>query len=552
MKLNRSTLRATLVFASLPALLVFGREALAQDPPPPAPPPAAPTATATEAPPAAPPAAPAGRPDKETNCKDRIDEDGDTVVDCADSDCYDKPECKPTGLAEKSNSLCSDFVDNDGDGSIDCEDNDCHGVGISVCKGSYKGTTSGSQNAGVDMPMDLPELGQGISVEELIGKGSDKDGERNDQLCSDGLDNDNDGRTDCADFGCRFDPSVAVCTGNPGVRFSIVSQISQSHFFQQAPTSTAPENDTRFSALQLRALGPIKGLNNSFFLLSMRAEKTPRLTFAMFQVAISKWGHYLNINSGGGGLTAEGIRSISKAPLVEPAYYMLSSFEGGNGAAAEIGGPIDSSGRLAFRTFVSGGAGRWSGNVGGRYYTDNNTNYTYGGGAQVTVNMVGHWSRYDNPILYVPVPLTIAMNVGAKFDVRQVERYPAGNAQAFIRWKRLSLSSEFYGKRELEFKTNQMAWNVTAGVLLWPKHFFLAADYGQYRADDMQNPPEDMSSDVAKQRDEQMARAALHWFFYQNVGVITALYKWREVKETRNLKDGYKESEARLVAQFWF
>ena len=549
MKLNRSTVRATLMLASLPALLAFGREALADDPPA-APAPSGSASQAEPAPP--PPAAPAARPEKETNCKDRIDEDGDTVVDCADSDCYNAPECRPSGLAEKSNSLCSDFVDNDGDGSIDCEDNDCHGPGISVCKGSYKGTTAGMTGANNDMPMDLPELGQGVSVEELIGKGSDKDGERNDTLCSDGIDNDNDGRTDCADFGCRFDPSVSVCTGNPGVRFSIVSQITQSHMFQKAPTSTAPDDDTRFSALQLRALGPVKGLNNSFFLLSMRAEKTPRLTFAMFQVRISEKGHYLNINSGGGGLTAEGIRSISKAPLVEPAYYMLSSFEGGNGAAAEIGGPIDSMGRLQFRTFVAGGAGRWSGNVGGRYFVDNNTNYTYGGGAQVTFNIVGNWSRYDTPILYVPVPLTVALNLGGKFDVRQVERYPAGNVQSFIRWKRLSLSGEFYGKRELEFKTNQMAWNVTAGVLLWPKHFFLAADYGQYRADEMANPPADLSSDIAKQRDEQMARAALHWFFYQNVGVMTAMYKYRDVKATRDLKDGYKEEEARLVAQFWF
>ena len=542
MKLNRSPLRATLMIACLPAMMLLGREASAEPAP------------AEGDAPAAPAPSDATRPDKETNCKDRIDNDGDTVVDCADSDCYSAPECKPNGLPEKSNGMCSDFVDNDGDGQIDCEDSDCQGQGITVCKGSYKGQGGAAMNSS-ELPMDLPDLGQGMSVEDLIGQAGDKDGERTDELCSDGVDNDRDGRTDCADFGCRFDPSVTVCTGNPGIRFSVVSQITQSHLFQQSPTSTLPENDTRFSALQLRAMGPIKGLNNSFFLMSLRAEKTPRLTFAMFQVPLGHNGHYLNINSGGGGLTAEGIRSVSKAPLVDPAFYMLSAFEQGNGAAAEIGGPIDSLGRLHFRTFIAGGAGKWSGNVGGRYFVDNNTNYTFGGGGQVTINLVGHWSRYDNPILYVPVPLTVAVNVGGKYDRRQVERYGAGNAQTFVRWKRLSFSAEFYGKRELEFQSNQMAWNATAGVLVWPKNLFLAADFGQFRAGNLENPPADLSdagSDVRKQADEQMARVALHWFFYQNVGVLTGLYRYRDVRATRSGLAGYKEEDARLVGQFWF
>lgn len=549
MKSNRSHLRAHLVLAALPALVLVAQDALAQEPPPA--PPAAPSASE---PPPAPPAE-AAKPDHETNCHDRIDNDGDTVVDCADADCYNDPQCKPSGVPEKSNSLCTDFIDNDGDGAIDCEDSDCQGPGITACKGSYKAGAAGAGASTNELPMDLPDLGQGISVEELIGRGGDKDGERNDELCSDGIDNDGDGRVDCADFGCRFDPSVTVCTGNPGVRFSVVAQVSQIHFFEQQANASQPKDDTRFTALQLRALGPIKGLQNSFFLLSMRAEKTPRLTFAMFQIPVGHSGHYLNINSGGGGLTAEGIRSVAKAPLVDPAYYMLSSFEQGNGAAAEFGGPVDKTGTVMFRTFVAGGAGTWSGNLGGRYFKDNNTNFTYAAGAQVTLNAVGHWNRYDNPILYVPVPLTVAVNLGGKYDQRAVERYPAGNAQLFMRWKRLSLSAETYVKRELEFSSTQTAFNVTAGVLLWPKNFFLAADYGQYRAGNLENPPADISatgSAVQAQRDEQDARAALHWFFYQNVGVLTALYRWRDVRATRDQKDGYTESEGRLVGQFWF
>ena len=568
MKSNRSLLRAHLVLASLPALILFGQDALAQEPPPappaptgstapaPTPPSTAapaqpPAATAPAQPPAAPPAE-ATKPAHETNCHDRIDNDGDTVVDCADADCYNAPECKPSGVPENTNSLCSDFIDNDGNGEIDCEDPGCQGPGVTVCRGSYQ---RGGGAATSQVPEDLPDIGQGLSVEDLIGKGSDKDGERNDELCSDGIDNDGDGRVDCADFGCRFDPGVTVCNGNPGVRFSVVAQVTQSHFWENQANASQPKDDTRFSALQLRALGPIKGLQNSFFLLSMRAEKTPRLTFAQFQIPVGHSGHYFNINSGGGGLSAEAIRSIAKDPLVDPAYYMLSAFEQGNGAAAEFGGPLEPSGTLQFRTFVAGGAGTWTGNVGGRYFKDNNNNYTYAAGAQITTNIVGFYNRFDNPILFVPVPLTVAVALGGKYDRRAVERYPAGNAQAFVRWGRLSMSAETYLKRELEFKSTQVAFNAFVGLLLWPHHFFFAADYGQYRSGNLENPPADLSatgSAVQAQRDEQDARAALHWFFFRNVGVLTALYRWRDVRATRNQKDGWTEKEGRLVGQFWF
>ena len=501
-----------------------------------------------DAPPA--PAPAPAKTDKETNCTDRVDNDGDTVVDCADSDCYENAACKPSGLPEKTNSLCSDFVDNDGDGAVDCDDMDCQGPGITACKGSWRGPNSSGS-----APMDMPELRPGMSVEDLIGTGSDKDGERNDILCSDGIDNDGDGRTDCADFGCRFDPSVTVCTGNPDIRFSVVAQLSHSHFFEKDPSSTLPEDDTRVTALQLRALGPIRGIENSFFLLSMRAERTPRLTFAMFQIPVGER-FYLNVNSGGGSLSTGLIKSASKRPLIDPPYYLFSSFEQGNGAAVDFGGPITNNGAIQFRTYVAGGSGRYNGNVGGRYFRDEDVgNYTYSFGAQTTINFVGHYHRFDTGFLYTKVPTTAALTLGAKYDQRSLERYPAGNAQLAFRSGILSLEAEFYGKRELEFESTQYAYNVTGGVLLVPKNLFFAADYGAFIAGDLENPPEDLfdaGSDVRKQRDEMQARAALHWFFYRHVGVLTALYRYRDVKSSRDQKDGYKESEGRLVASYWF
>ena len=99
----------------------------------------------------------------------------------------------------------------------------------------------------------LPDLAPGKSVEDLIGKGDDKDGERSDEVCADGIDNDNDGRTDCADFGCRFDAQVSVCRENPGIRFSIVSHITQSFDFQEVERDRLKVvPDTRFSVLSFQ------------------------------------------------------------------------------------------------------------------------------------------------------------------------------------------------------------------------------------------------------------------------------------------------------------
>lgn len=401
----------------------------------------------------------------------------------------------------------------------------------------------------------MPELDEGMSVEDLIGTGSDKDGERNDVLCSDGIDNDGDGRIDCADFGCRFDPSVTVCSGNPGMRFSVVTQIAHSHYFEKDPMSTLPDDDTRVTALQLRALGPIRGIENSFFLISMRAERSPRLTFAMFQIPVGDR-FYLNVNSGGGSLSTGLIKSVSKRPLLDPPYYLFSSFEQGNGAAVDFGGPITDDGALQFRTYVAGGSGRYNGNIGGRYFKDEDVgNYTYSAGAQLRLNIAGYYDRFDTDYLYTTVPTTAALTVGGKYDQRPTERYPAANGRLIFRTGRLIVAGEFYGKRELEFESTQYAYNAMAGFLLLPKHLFLAADFGAFIAGDLENPPADLfdaGTDVRSQRDEQQARGALHWYFYRHVGVLSAMYRWRDVKSSRDQKDGYKESEGRLVASYWF
>ncbi len=491
---------------------------------------------------------------KETNCTNRADDDGDGMIDCADADCHDDAACKPDGKPENTDARCSDWVDNDGDGVMDCDDEDCEGLGVSVCKGSWKGDLAGGGKARVQTAAPGTSVANGLSDEgipleaissmgdstdfyELIGKFGDKDGERNDEVCSDGMDNDGDGRVDCADFGCRFDPEVTVCRGSPGVRFGVVSMVDGGRLattstpYGGADTTTTAST-TQFSKLQMTALGPIAAIQNSFFLLSMRMERTPRLSFAMFQMPLGNGGHFLNLNSGGGGLSAALITSTSKNLLIDPASYMYRAFEQANGAALEAYGPLVAGNRLTYRVFVAGGSGRSTGSVGGTYILNNDTSYTYGTGAQLGINVIGTYNRFDTPFLYTPVPTTLGFLAGVKWDQRAQERYPAANVLGVFRWNRIYAQAEVYGKRSIDYDANSIAYNATVGILAIPKWLLLAADYGAFVSQKMQNLPVNATSDLTKQLDEQQVRVAAHLYFWRNIGVLSMVFRDRRVGGT--------------------
>jgi hypothetical protein len=488
------------------------------------------------------PAPAEGPPATESACGDRSDNDGDAMIDCADADCASDAGCQPDGGAENNDARCSDWIDNDGNGHTDCDDAGCMAAGIQACRGSWD-ERGGSGGGDDENPLDALQAGE--SVEDLMGRLGDKDGEATNELCSDGDDNDGDGRVDCADLGCRFDPNVQVCRETPGMRFSVVSQLTQSYDFESKLA------DTRFTALQLRAFGPIPLIQDSFFLLSMRTERTPRLTFAMFQLPLGG-GHYLNVNSGGGTLSTALIRSQQKQLLIEPPFYLFSAFEQGNGASAEVGGPVDAKGRLEYRVFVGGGSGRSNGNVGGRYFTYDNTNYTWTVGAQVGVDLIGFTSRWDNPMLYTPVQTALGLTVGAKYDQRAQERYPAANVRGVFRQGRFYLEAETYMKQELAFESFQLAWNVGAGFLVWPKHLYLTADVGQYLPGEMKKPPTVAETDIRRQLEETQSRAGLHWYFWRNIGVLSAIYTHRDVESLREGDPATKERELKFVGQYRF
>lgn len=482
---------------------------------------------------------------REENCTDRVDNDNDGVVDCGDSDCEAAPNCKPGQGQENSNTLCSDWVDNDGDGHVDCDDSNCQGAAVTVCQGSWRGAleTGGGAASMVDGGEDVPELGEGQTVEDLIGTGSDKDGERNDHVCADGLDNDGDGRIDCADFGCRFDPSVSVCRGNPGMRFSVVGGMAQFYNIRDYRNGDGTM-DTRFTRLQLRTFGPIPLIDNSFFFISSRWEKTPRLTFAMFQVPLAG-NHKINLNSGGGGLSLGPIVGFGKHLLDEPAFYVTSAFQGGNGAAAEIQGPL-LAGALEYRAYLAGGAGRFTGNVGGRYFTYDNTNYTWSVGGLVQWNIIGVYSQWDVMRLYTPAPATLAVLVGAKFDQRASEQFPAAHIESVLRLGRVVARAEGYmkwahaktlhGASEVDFKYAPWAWNVQLGYLLWSKRLMLAADYGVFTADISDIDGDQIvvtnlkDSDLRRQLNEDQVRACAHVYVQRNIGIVSLCYKSRRVE----------------------
>jgi hypothetical protein len=312
-------------------------------------------------------------------------------------------------------------------------------------------------------------------------------------------------------------------------------------------------NDTRFSRLQLRTFGPIPQIQNSFYLISILAERTPRLTYAFFSIPIGNSGHSVNVNSGAAGLSQAQAVSIHKQLLVERTN-LFRSFEQFNSAAIEFTGPVPfvKQNKMYYRAFFAGGSGRFDGNVGGRQITNTKSNYPFMVGGQVGFNLIGYYSRFDTPFLYTPVPLTLGLIVGAKYDRREQEEYNAQNVQMGLRWKYITLNAELYAKQELNFKVNQMAYLAQLGILAIPKHLMIGADFGSYLAGSFKTPPVGgYSSLVREPRDEMQYRLALHWFFFRNIGVASIVYSYHFTEDGyRNQKTGLNENQVDRTFNF--
>ena len=176
-------------------------------------------------------------------CGDGVDNDDNGYVDCNDFSCSRSDDPAILALcaasAEDTVERCSDGEDNDGNGFIDCNDFSCSQSDnpdvLALC-----GTPEGGgndpeaaepllrrdrqrrqrlrglrrlqlpQRRGCVRTTSLPRIG--LPTRFLGSQEAPKKRLRR-TACEDGLDNDGDGYTDCADWDCSWNPLVTVCDG---------------------------------------------------------------------------------------------------------------------------------------------------------------------------------------------------------------------------------------------------------------------------------------------------------------------------------------------------
>jgi hypothetical protein len=133
----------------------------------------------------------------EIACHDMMDNDHDGLTDCGDPDCLGQScgaGCICASDAGFTETLCNDMLDNDKDGLTDCADPDCD---KKLC---------GTATVPFTCNMGQCNCNGGSQVNESGA------------LCSDGIDNDCNGKTDCADPTCdaqmctTADGGMGVCT----------------------------------------------------------------------------------------------------------------------------------------------------------------------------------------------------------------------------------------------------------------------------------------------------------------------------------------------------
>jgi cysteine-rich repeat protein len=127
-------------------------------------------------------------------CGDGLDNDGDALADCDDSDCAAVPGCASEGVEE-----CGNGIDDDRDLFVDCDDSDCIGE-IGCGEPPVESCNDGVDNDG-DLFVDCDDSEcLGALICDSAGV----------EICGDGRDNDGDGWADCYDYDC----SVAVIGGS--------------------------------------------------------------------------------------------------------------------------------------------------------------------------------------------------------------------------------------------------------------------------------------------------------------------------------------------------
>ena len=105
-------------------------------------------------------------------------------------------------------------------------------------------------------------------------------------------------------------------------------------------------------------------------------------------------------------------------------------------------------------------------------------------------------------------------------------------------------------RKEFNFQSERQAYRFELGLLLWPKHLFIAADYGKSIAGDMANPPSSIGDGMeAGMVSTTAMRAAIHYYIWRHVGTLSAVYTneqkdYSRVSSTRGI-----EKEHRIALQ---
>ncbi len=131
----------------------------------------------------------------EVLCRDRVDGDGDGLVDCDDPDCAELRDCRELS--------CTDEADHDRDGLTDCEDPEC--IGTLACPE-------------LDCADGLDDEGDGLAdCADPRCAGTEACPIAAEVECADELDDDEDGLVDCADPDCALScPHESCADGDLG------------------------------------------------------------------------------------------------------------------------------------------------------------------------------------------------------------------------------------------------------------------------------------------------------------------------------------------------
>ncbi|MDY7232194.1 MopE-related protein [Hyalangium rubrum] len=166
---------------------------------------------------------------RETTCDNNLDDDSDTLTDCADSDCNGLPAGPGAQCisGRKGEAECSNTLNDDGDFAsdgttplTDCADSDCDGKSCGtgcICIGGTKGEgdcgNESAPNVGIDDDGDsAANCADSDCANKACGVGCRcLNNAKTEEACDDNADNDTDTRTDCADTDCANESCGVGC-----------------------------------------------------------------------------------------------------------------------------------------------------------------------------------------------------------------------------------------------------------------------------------------------------------------------------------------------------